>query len=270
MTTAHEPRREPGVHLSAEDLSALAEGAQPGVAGADGHLADCAACRAEVDAISELFAAFEILDTPPMPTDVAIRIDAALARESADRAKAPASYNGAASPMANATVRRRRWLTSRGLGWALASLVVVAGGTTAIVSALSSGGGTTASSASASAGSAAGPAKAQAQSPGDTSAPMQSYGQSGGGASSSMLSAWVQQTLSAVHPDAGLSSPCFNDPGFTGKPRVTAANGTFNGEPATLVVYANGNNASTVFAVAYATPCAPGSYHVLSEGVFNK
>lgn len=187
MTTAHEPRRGPGTHLSAEDLSALAEGAQPSAAGAAEHLQECATCRGEVDAMSDLLAQFEEWDAPPIPQDVAIRIDAALARESAARAatsghpaavarpgQESASPTNALSPASapsdgespdrkppaatssgnGSRSRRRRWRPAPGLGWALATLVLVAGGLGLIVKFAASS-GIQASSNSGASGSAA-------------------------------------------------------------------------------------------------------------------
>lgn len=185
MTTAHEPRRGPGTHLSVEDLSALAEGAEPSAAGAAGHLLECAACRGEVDAMSDLLAQFEEWDAPPIPRDVAIRIDAALARESAARAATaghPAAVARTRRETASSTSthfpastlsdsessdsespdrrpptvassgnasppRRRRWRPAPGLSLALATLVLIAGGLGLILKFASSGGQTASNSA---------------------------------------------------------------------------------------------------------------------------
>ncbi len=273
MTTAHEPRREPGIHLSADDLSAVAEGAQPSAAGAGEHLESCADCRVQVEAISELLTALEQFDAPPVPDDVAIRIDAALAREAAERARSPkpAGRDAQATAAAEAsTPRRRRWFASRGLGWALATLVVVGGGSAALVNVLSANGDTKSSANSASAGS----ANSAAQGPNarnslDTAG---SYGQNLATRAPDLgaLSTWVKQTLGSVRPNAAVDSPCFADPRYADSTRITAVNGTFNGQPATLVVYKNGDSTSTVYALVYAAPCAPGSYHVLSQGVVAK
>ena len=312
MTTAHEPRRGPGAHLSVEDLSALAEGAQPSAAGAAEHLLGCDACRAEVDAMSELLAQFEEWDVPAMPQEVAIRIDAALARESAARAatsghpaalargREASTSSGAASvgtgapetalpestsvgstspgntgpaaksPRSATDSRRRRRLPARGLGWALASLILIAGGVSLALNLHTSG--TQASSSTAAGSGAAQPYAAtnggqgmngpQAQDSSPRALALR--------AASAQLSAWTKQALSNHRPEATLDSPCLSDPAFSGSHVVAIASGPYNGTPATLVVYANPSDASTVTAVVYATPCTAKNYRVLDQGVVTK
>jgi hypothetical protein len=310
VTTAHEPRRGPGVHPSTEDLSALAEGAEPAAEGLAAHLQDCAACRAEVDAISELLTAFAELDAPALPEDVAIRIDAALARESMVRAAETdlagdarrlktAKGDKAAVSMAGVAVRdsaasesepsssrvsdarsagerpqssprgsrRARW---RGLGWAMASLVLLAGGLTLAVDLTSSSTGSSSSTASGS----------SALSPGQKSSggPMAERQLAAPGTmlAAAPLAMWVKEILPtrtgstldagpAVGTEAGAL--CVANPKFSGYKRLATANGTYEGTPATLVIYANGSDASSVYAVAYAKPCTASSYPLLAEGV---
>jgi hypothetical protein len=294
VTTAHEPRRGPGIHLSAEDLSALAEGAEPTAAGAAEHLLECAACQGEVDAMSELLAQFEEWDVPAMPQEVAMRIDAALARESAARAatsghpaaaamEAPASSGstspestssgsaspGSKSPVRAAHSRRRRWMPTPALAWSLAALVLIAGGLGLIVKL---GMSSTQSSNSAASGSAA-------------TTPYAAQGGSGNSGPNfsnqhpraltelspdSPLATWTKQTLSNRRPDATINSPCLSDPAFHNDHVVAVANGPYNGTDATLVVYANPDNAATVISVVYATPCTPTSYRVLAQGLVAK
>ncbi len=265
MTTAHEPRRGPGVHLSTEDLSALAEGAEPTAEGASEHLLGCAACRGEVDAIAELLAAFETFDEPEIPQEVAIRIDAALAREAAART---ASSSPAASASASADgvsgARRRRRL-SRGFAWGLASLAVVAGGVTLAVNLISTNAPMSGSAASSGAAIKpyasveAGPQRAEGQlsSPGLI-------------APTSALAIWVKQALAGTRPDAQINSPCLADPAFGGEQPLRVVNGTYEGVSAALVVYANGTDPKTVRAVVYAQPCAASSYRVLAQGIVAK
>ncbi len=321
MTTAHEPRRGPGIHPSTEDLSALAEGAEPGADGVAAHLQDCAACRAEVDAISDLLTAFAELDTPALPQEVAIRIDAALVRESMARAAQPgagtgvdnagfinSALNGAvlnnaasksaasgspelddavsgsatptqspSSPGADAAgssqrpkqprgSRRARW---RGLGWGLASLVLVAGGLSLAFDLTSSSVGGSASSASGSA--ARGPKAAT------TEIPLAQLAAPGTMAAVAPLVQLVKEILptsdSSYGPvngdDAGTveGTGCAADPRFSKYKRLATANRAYQGTAATVVVYANGTNSSSVYAVAYATPCSVSNYRVLAEGV---
>ena len=89
-------------------------------------------------------------------------------------------------------------------------------------------------------------------------------------AASSPLAAWVDQALSVHKVDALLASPCLDDPAFVGNHALAVTNGTYNGSPATLVVYANPSSLATVIAVVYATPCATNSYRVLDNGLVAK
>lgn len=282
MTTAHEPRRGPGTHLSAEDLSALAEGGQPSAAGAAEHVLGCAACRGEVDAISALLAQFEDWDVPAIPQNVAIRVDAALARESAARAKssghpaaaAAASREPAPTPSGSSAghPRRRRWMPTRGLGWTLATLVVVGGGLgIAVQLGTSDSQSTNASSGSA---TSQGPLK---QSP-DYGPYANSNGEAGGAAPmnpaapNSQLALWTKQTLARSEStfSAASGSSCESDPAYAGRQLLATADGPYNGFASTLLVYANPIEVSTVLAVIYATPCTTTDYHVLARGVVTR
>jgi hypothetical protein len=265
VTTAHEPRRGPGVHLSVDDLSALAEGAQPTAEGASEHLLDCAACREEVDAIGQLLAAFETLEPPQLPQDVAIRIDAALAREAAARASSPNADAAAASASAGrAASGRRRWRPSLRFGAGLASLAALVGGLALAINLVSSSNTQTGGAAS---GAAAKPDAAT------TSGPMRAQGEANAPnklAPTSPLAIWVKQALSGTRPDVELNSPCLADPAFSGEQTLRVVVGTYQGVPATLVVYANGSDAKTVRAVVYAQPCATSRFQVLAQGIAAK
>lgn len=263
MTTAHEPHRGPGTHLSVDDLSALAEGAQPTAEGASEHLLDCAVCRDEVDAIAQLIAAFETLEAPRLPQEVAIRIDAALAREAAARISVPqadASAEAAAVAGKSSRGRRRPWL-SRRVGLGLASLVAVVGGLTLAINLVSSTDTQTGSAASGSRAlkpdaATGGPQRAEGQleSPKMLSA-------------TSPLAVWVQQTLGGTKPALEVNSPCRADPAFAVEQPLRVVNGLFEGKSATLVVYPNGGDTKTVEAVVYAQPCTVTSYQVLAQGI---
>ena len=266
MTTAHEPRRGPDVHLSTEDLSALAEGGQPTAEGASEHLLDCAACRGEVDAIAQLLAVFETLEAPQLPQEVAIRIDAALAREAAARASSPSADGASASASAgSASSGRRRWWLSRRVGVGLASLAALAGGLALAVNLVSSN--ASSGSAASSSGSAAlkpdaasgGPRRAQGlvESP-NTVAP------------TAPLAVWVKQALGNVRPDVEINSPCLANPAFSGDQVLRVVIGTYEGVPATLVIYPNGGDTATVRAVVYAQSCAASNFEVLAQGIVAK
>ena len=263
MTTAHEPHRGPGIHLSVDDLSALAEGAQPAAESASEHLVGCAACRGEVDAIAQLLAAFEALEPPQLPQGVAIRIDAALAREAAARASMPNAAAESASTAAKLSGRKRRPWLSRRVGLGLASLAAVVGGLTAAINLVSSN--TQSGSAASSSGAinpdaaTAGPRRAEGQI--DTPDAL---------ASTSPLALWVKQTLGGAKPGLEINSPCRANPAFAGEQPMRVVNGPFNGVSATLVIYANGGDAKTVQAVVYAQPCTATSYRVLAQGIVAK
>lgn len=265
MTTAHEPRRGPGVHLSTDDLSALAEGAQPAAEGASEHLLDCAACRDEVDAIAQLLAAFETLEAPQLPQEVAIRIDAALAREAAARASSPNVDSAAASASAGTVSGgRRQWWLSRRVGVGLASLAALAGGVALAINLVSSN--APSGSAASSSGSAAKPYSAD-------SGPQRNEGlldSPGTISPTAPLAVWVKQALGGAKPELGVNSPCLANPVFGGNQALRVVNGPYDGVSATLVVYPNGSDTKTVRAVVYAQPCAVSSYQVLAQGIVAK
>ncbi|MFF4380102.1 hypothetical protein [Kitasatospora sp. NPDC001547] len=80
-------------HPPVERLADLAEGLvdSPETAGVlRRHLDGCAECRETVDALAEVQALLGDVETPPMPADVAARLDAALA-EAAERAQEAAA-----------------------------------------------------------------------------------------------------------------------------------------------------------------------------------
>ncbi len=267
MTTAHEPRRGPGTHLSVDDVSALAEGAQPSAADAGEHLLACAACRGEVEAVSELLAQFEQWDAPAIPQEVAIRIDAALARESAARAQtsgdtAPTAHAAAPSSAAASRSPRRRRLPARALAWALASLVLVAGGVGLALDLASPNAptGTTASSAGTSDQPKAGPNELSSGGQGAVRAPDL--------AAPAPLAQWTRQVLASSHNMvAPLASSCPSDPAYSGRQQLATASGSYDGAASMLVVYANPSDPSMVLAVVYAAPCTATNYRVLERGL---
>jgi hypothetical protein len=286
VTTAHEPPRGPGTHLSTEDLSALAEGSQPGAEGAAEHLLACAGCRAEVDAISELLTAFADFEAPALPREVAIRIDAALAREVASRGGAPLSSGSEAVNLAGGRSRpgtegppsspvRKRRAFPRGLGWGLASLALAAGGLAFVVNLSSPSSSNAGTATSGSAGRA--PAFAA---PNSTTRPMiqPQYGASSPLAATTALATWVKEIL-AVRAGTPTASPdvtkeaaqiCASDPRFAGQQSLATSTGTYEGSAAVLVVYAPGGpDAAAVYAVAYSEPCTTG-YRVLAEGTVRR
>jgi hypothetical protein len=262
VTTAHEPRRGPDAHPSAEDLSSLAEGAQPGAEGVAGHLLDCQACQDEVDAISDLLVAFEEFEAPAIPHDVAIRIDAALARESAARS---GESESAARTRAGARPSRRRWV----LGSGLAALALVAGSLTLMIKMGSDG---------RAASTSAGPVAVNGLATGATDA-LPQYGVNNSLhapsrlSSTSPLARWAEEVLRFSGAQASVAegdSSCAFDPQFAGHKPLAVSAGTYEGTPAVLVIYAYGGDDSAVYALAYATPCGASNYRLLASGVVAK
>lgn len=101
------PTAAPGPHPSVEELADLAEGLIEDAAAVGAlhrHLSGCAECRETADALGEVRALLGGVEAPPMPTDVAARLDAALAEEAARRDTAdgsrgaPGSTRGPAAP----------------------------------------------------------------------------------------------------------------------------------------------------------------------------
>ncbi|MFJ9772855.1 hypothetical protein ACIRVF_16715 [Kitasatospora sp. NPDC101157] len=70
-----------GAHPSVEELADLAEGLVESAAAAalHRHLNGCAECRETVDALAEVQALLGAVEPEPVPTDIAARLDAALA-----------------------------------------------------------------------------------------------------------------------------------------------------------------------------------------------
>ncbi|MEU8512659.1 hypothetical protein AB0C76_13860 [Kitasatospora sp. NPDC048722] len=101
-----DPTASPGSHPSVDELADLAE-ELIGDAAAEAlhrHLAGCAECRETADALGEVRALLGGVEAPPMPADVAARLDAAVAEEAARREaaegpqEAPGSTRGPAAP----------------------------------------------------------------------------------------------------------------------------------------------------------------------------
>lgn len=86
MTPPTSPQHPAGPHPSVDDLADLAEGLTDSPATAvalRAHLAGCPDCRDTLAALTEVQDLLGAVETPPMPTDVARRLDAALAAEAA-------------------------------------------------------------------------------------------------------------------------------------------------------------------------------------------
>ncbi|MFD7904330.1 anti-sigma factor family protein [Kitasatospora sp. NPDC059747] len=102
-----DPTDSSGSHPSVDELADLTEELIEDAAAVEAlhrHLAGCAECRETVDALGEVRALLGGVEAPPMPADVAARLDAALADEAARRDasdgpyEAPGSTRGPAAP----------------------------------------------------------------------------------------------------------------------------------------------------------------------------
>ncbi|MFD8787963.1 hypothetical protein [Kitasatospora sp. NPDC059599] len=100
--TAPLPSPDPtGDHPPVEQLADLAEGLveSPGaVTALRRHLDGCAECRDTVDALVEVQALLGDVETPPMPADVAARLDAALAQAAAGDGSPEAAGSSGSAP----------------------------------------------------------------------------------------------------------------------------------------------------------------------------
>jgi Putative zinc-finger len=163
-------------HVSAEKLARSRDGdlSRAAARRVAAHLAGCARCQADADALAGLPALLAGTQLPPMPDHLAARIETALVTESADRAAgSPARHPARAGPGRAGAGRRSgvpRWVVTdeqarrhaRSSGPArrilatAAAVAVIGGGGYALVSGL--GNGSSGSSSSASGSSAQNPA----------------------------------------------------------------------------------------------------------------
>jgi anti-sigma factor RsiW len=104
-------------HLDYDTLAELAEGLLPEsqAASADAHLAGCAECRTKSAEIADVTRLLADARVPPMPAELASRIDEALAEA--------AAASGPVVSLDSRRGRRRAWVLS-----AAAAVVVVVGG----------------------------------------------------------------------------------------------------------------------------------------------
>lgn len=276
MTTAHEGRRAAEEHLSEDELAAVADGAHGLPESRAGHAQRCARCRDALAAMDEVRSLLADLARPELPRDVAVRIDAALARESAARREEPAASAAGASRL------RSRPRFARLAAWSVAALAVIGGGIATGAALLSSGSNAvTASGSSSGAASGEVPGERPQLNPDDESAgpnvgsfaPRNALPTALAPAS---LSAWAAQAAPAggyggVRVHAATLAPsveqCLANPRFTGNIVLAVTTGTYANAPGALVVYADGDDPGAVYAVAYALPCTASRFSVVAEGV---
>ncbi|MFF0411411.1 hypothetical protein ACFYUY_13300 [Kitasatospora sp. NPDC004745] len=105
--TAHLSSSGPaGAHPEIDELADLAEGLVESADVAEAlqrHLDGCAECRGTVEALGEVQALLGAVEAPPMPADVAARLDAALAVAAADPARTARPDAHRATPAAPST-----------------------------------------------------------------------------------------------------------------------------------------------------------------------
>jgi hypothetical protein len=141
-------------HVSAEQLARFRDGdlSRAATRRARAHLAGCARCQADADALAGLPALLAGTPAPPMPDHLAARIETALATESARRAAgAPGESPAPAAPARRSGLPRRagtaeqvrrharRPAPARRILTAAATVAVLGGGGYALVSGLGSG-----------------------------------------------------------------------------------------------------------------------------------
>ncbi|HEY6478588.1 MAG TPA: zf-HC2 domain-containing protein [Streptosporangiaceae bacterium] len=161
-------------HVSTEKLARYRDGelSRTGARAVAAHLADCARCQADADALAGLPALLAAIQLPPMPDHLAARIDTALAAESARRTAgepepAPARLR-ADRPSGRRTALRSglpRWVVTderarrharrprlaRGILTALATVAILGGGGYALFATQGNGSGSTAAASGSSA-----------------------------------------------------------------------------------------------------------------------
>jgi Putative zinc-finger len=164
-------------HVSAEKLARSRDGdlSRAAARRVAAHLAGCARCQADADALAALPALLASTQLPPMPDHLAARVETALITESADRAAgSPARHPARAGAARRSGVPR--WVVTdeqaprrarppgpaRRILATAAAVAVIGGGGYALVSGLGNGSSGSSSSASGSSAqnSAAGPAAA--------------------------------------------------------------------------------------------------------------
>jgi hypothetical protein len=112
------------------------------------HLADCPSCSRLRDELAELSELLAAVPSPPLPPQVATRLDAALERAADERRASAGDHSGT---VVHLPARRRRWLAPLAVAASVVAAVAVVGQ----VVQTSSGGGDAASVAGGSGGQAA-------------------------------------------------------------------------------------------------------------------
>jgi putative zinc finger protein len=150
-------------HVSAEKLARFRDGdlSRAAARRVAAHLAGCAVCQADADALAGLPALLAGTQLPPMPDHLAARIETALVTESAHRAAGSPAVHKARTRAGRRSGVPRRVVTheqaqrhtrpsgpARRILAAAAAVAVIGGGGYALVSSLGGGASNTASSAS--------------------------------------------------------------------------------------------------------------------------
>ena len=243
MNEPLEPRGSVRGHLSVDEVSECAFGAEEAAAGLLGHLAECAVCAGEVEDVRSALALLAEFPEPEVPESVVIRLDAAVEREWQQRDRAAEAAAQAAFAPGRGARRssrdggrgnsRRSGRGWRGLRVPITALAVICGGAVGLgVLIANVNGGQQNSAASTTAGSAdggvsRGPAYAGGGAVG-TEGPNAAFGQFGASASmadsalSSMAAALIHSDITKVTGSGASPSPSVS--GTTTSPNV--ANGS--------------------------------------------
>lgn len=274
MTEPQEPRSAAPIHLTPEELSECAFSPETAAAGWLEHAEGCAECSTQLADLRLVLAQLAELPEPELPESVGIRLDAALIRawQVADAEAERESIAGQRDAATAAAGRRRDGRRSwRKIALPLGSLTLI------VLAVIGIGflAHTVSSNSSASSSSAGVSAAAP---------------KSNGSITNSALTEWVRSvvtitaggnatgggaTAHAVQPPKSTALTeevhCASAPALprrAGYTVLTTSQRTFDGVPATLVVYQNAQEpaSSTVYAVVYAGSCPSSTSEILAQG----
>lgn len=265
-------------HIDIEVLADYAEGLLDSAESArvSRHLAECAGCAEQHAALGDVSAYLSALPPPPMPPDIATRIEAAIADEARARSSQTATADAPSdAPVGGATIvpmrhRSRRWIAPL---TAAAAAVVVVGGGFALVKQVAGGGDGSPNNAN----SKAAPSEAlpEAAAPSMTnSGTRYTYGALGPQVNSVVKKA--QAGTGAMHPKAGKETPaptlpsnvagCVNriSDKATGHP-LLVDRGTYQGREVKVLVFRNSSASSRYDVWIVDSGCSAGSDGVVAH-----
>lgn len=218
------------------------------------------------------------LPSPQMPAEVAARLDAAIARAVAERVDAGGRGAVKAPQRASQSPWRRR-LRTLAMASGAACLLLCVGLLVSLV--VRGSGSDSGSSGTASAG---GPPVAALSTAPVTDPSLLSWaaaalqgrpahnGQVVRPGFSTFATPGAQTTPTGSTSSASSAAACLSaaplfQPAMEQRQLLSSASGDYNGQPAILLVYSNGSDASTAYIVVFAAPCHESASVVLSSGV---